>query len=224
MDIKDNKQTGKPHITASGLMRGTGVFAILAGLLYIAIQFIHPAEELSAVRTAPWVMVAALSMLMSLFFLIGLTGIYVKQAQEAGWLGVAGYLIFSLFWLASTAFSFVEVFVLPLLATDAPLFVEGFLGIFGGGSSEADLGALPALAPIAGGLYLLGGLLLGITTFRSGVLPRAAGALLAFGAVVTLAAAVIPHPLDRILAIPMGLALIWLGYVLSSGRERSAGV
>lgn len=151
MDIKDNKQTGKPHITASGLMRGTGVFAILAGLLYIAIQFIHPAEELSAVRTAPWVMVAALSMLMSLFFLIGLTGIYVKQAQEAGWLGVAGYLIFSLFWLASTAFSFVEVFVLPLLATDAPLFVEGFLGIFGGGSSEADLGALPALAPIAGG-------------------------------------------------------------------------
>jgi hypothetical protein len=26
----------------------------------------------------------------------------------------------------------------------------------------------------------------------------------------------LPHPLDRILAVPMGLALVWLGYTLWS--------
>ncbi|PRX69846.1 hypothetical protein B0G52_112206 [Cohnella sp. SGD-V74] len=131
-------------------------------------------------------------------------------------LGLAGFLAFSLFWLASIAFSFIEAFVLPLLTTEAPKFVKGFLGIFGGTDGEVDLGVLPALAPIAGVLYLLGGLLLGIATFRAGVLPRLGAALLAFGAAVTLAGGIIPHPLDRILAVPMGLAFIWLGYALWS--------
>jgi hypothetical protein len=39
--------------------------------------------------------------------------------------------------------------------------------------------------------------------------------------VVTFAAAVIPHPFDRILAVPMGLAFIWLGYALWSDRRGS---
>lgn len=216
-NIYDNKER-KWEITASGLIRFSGLFAILAGLLYIVIQLIHPPDELSSVSSNRWIVVASLTMGMSLFSLIGVLGMYLRQVRETGWLGLIGFIVFSLFWVMSFAFSFMEAFVLPLLATDAPEVVEGITGIFAGGVSGVNLGFLSILAPIAGGMYLLGGLLFGIAIFRADILPRIAAALLAFGAVVTLAAAIIPHPFDRILAFPMGLALMWLGYRLWSER------
>lgn len=209
-----SNRTRKKEVTPAGLIRWSGAFSIAAGILYVAIQFIHPPEELSSVGSVSWLAVAALTMAMSACSLIGMTGIYARQVTESGWLGLAGFLAFGLFWLASTAFSFVETFVLPLLANHAPQYVEGFLGLFGEAESKVDLGALPLLTAVAGMLYLLGGLLLGAATYRAGVLPRPAGALLAAGAVATLAAAVIPHPFDRVLAVPTGLAFIWLGYAL----------
>jgi len=218
MNNIQNIEVSKRGLTTAVLIRWAGLFAIIAGTLFIAIQLIHPTEHISSVNTNLWVIVGSLTSAMSLFSLIGILGIYTRQVRESGWLGLAGVLIFSLFWLLAMVFSFIEAFVLPLLTTDAPRFVEGFLGIFGGSISEVNLGILPILAPLAGGMYLLGGLLLGIATLRASVLPRLAGALLAFSAVVTLGASIIPHPLDRILAVPMGIALIWLGYVLWSER------
>ncbi|MFC0190504.1 hypothetical protein ACFFJY_19670 [Fictibacillus aquaticus] len=216
----DKKVDKKPSITGQRFMRVAGVFALLAGILYIGIQFVHPADQLSSVNTSLWVAVACATSLMSLFSLIGLSGIYSRQAEEAGWLGLIGFIFFSLFWLLSMNFSFIEAFVLPLLTTDAPEFVKGIAGLFSGTTSTADLGIFPVLAPIAGILYGFGGLLFGIATYRARVFPRMAGALLAFAAVVTFAAAVIPHPFDRVLAIPMGAALIWLGYTLWAEPKR----
>ncbi|MDN4494443.1 hypothetical protein [Ureibacillus aquaedulcis] len=215
MNINHTKEE-EWKVTGTGVIRWLGVFAIMAGILYILIQFIHPADNLSSVNSSKWVMVACLTMVMSLFSLMGITGIYAKQVKESGWLGLIGFAIFSLFWLTSMIFSFNEAFVLPLITNDAPKFVEGIVGIFGGNKSEVNLGIFTVLAPVAGVLYMLGGLLLGVSTFRARVLPRSAGALLSFGAVVTLAAAIIPHPFDRILAVPMGVALIWLGYMVWS--------
>jgi hypothetical protein len=196
---------------------------MVAGILYIGIQAVHPPDRLSSVGTDAWLVVAGLSLVMSLLILIGVTGIYVRQVDDSGWLGLIGYVLFSLFWVVSISFGFMEAFVLPPLTATAPAFVEGVVGIFGGGQSEADLGMLPIVAPLAGALYILGGLLLGIATVRAEVLPRLAGALLAAGAVVTVAGVVIPHPLDRALAIPVGLALIWLGYAVWSERETGIG-
>lgn len=215
----NNKNEKKRRITGERLMRWAGLFAILAGILYIGIQFIHPEDHISSVNTNLWVVIASATSIMSLFSLIGITGIYTSQAREADWLGLIGYILFSLFWLISMNFSFNEAFVLPLLTTEAPKFVEGIVGIFGGTKSTVNLGIFPILAPIAAILYSLGGLLFGIATFRARIFPRIAGALLSFAAVVTFAAAVIPHPFDRILAVPMGIALIWLGYVLWSERR-----
>jgi hypothetical protein len=217
MNNKNEKNRG---ITRKSLMGWAGLFAILAGILYICIQFFHPEDHISSVSKSLWVVIACTTSIMSLFSLIGITGIYTRQAEKAGWLGLIGVFLFNLFWLISMNFSFNEAFVLPLLTTEAPKFVEGILGIFGGTTSTVNLGIFPILAPIAAILYSLGGLLFGIATFRARIFPRMAGALLSFAAVVTFAAAVIPHPFDRILAVPMGLALIWLGYALWSERRR----
>lgn len=217
---KHKKEENKWKVKGTDLIRWLGLFAIMAGILYIVIQFIHPSDNITSVNSSKWVMVACLTMAMSLFSLIGIIGIYTKQVEETGWLGLIGFVIFSLFWLVSMTFSFNEAFVLPLITNDAPKFVEGIVGLFGENKSEVNLGIFTVLAPIAGLLYMLGGLLLGIATFRARVLPRLAGVLLSFAAVVTLVAAIIPHPFDRILAVPMGLALIWLGYVVwSDTRE-----
>ncbi|MDQ0233646.1 hypothetical protein [Metabacillus malikii] len=212
----NNKNDKKQVITGKSLMRWTGRFAILAGVIYICIQFIHPKDHISSVSTDLWVIIACTTCMMSLFSLIGIIGIYTRQVEETNWLGLIGFILFSLFWLISMIFSFIEAFILPLLPTDAPEFVEGLVGIFAGTTSTVNLGVFPLLAPFAAILYGLGGLLFGLATYRAGVFPRMAGALLSFAAVVTFAAAIIPHPFDRILAVPMGLALIWLGWALWS--------
>ena len=122
--------------------------------------------------------------------------------NKAGWLGLAGYLLLSLSWALQTAFVFAEAFILPLLATAAPKFVEGFLGIVASGhASEMNLGALPTLYALGVGvLYMLGGLLFGIATFRAGILPRWAAGLLAVAAALTPLAALLPHAIQRLAA------------------------
>ncbi|HLF75143.1 MAG TPA: hypothetical protein VI524_12395 [Anaerolineales bacterium] len=217
--IKESKM----KITASNLIRGAGLSAMLAGILFIAIQTIHPSDVLSSVTTARWAIVHYLGIAMALLGLFGIAGIYARQVEEAGWLGLAGYLLFSLFYALTMAFQFAEAFISPLLATEAPKFVEGFLGIASGHASEINLGALPVVYNLTGFVgYVLGGLLFGIATLRAGILPRWAGGLLAIGAVSVLAGSLLSHPLDRILAVPVGLALAWLGYALWSERREQA--
>ena len=127
------------------LIRWAGLSAVVAGLCFVVVGLLHPPNILSSVSTSRWVIVHAVAIAMSVFGLFGITGLYARQAHAAGWLGLAGYLLFSLWLVLILAFTFFEVFILPLLATEAPKFVEGFLGIFNGHASEMNLGALPAL-------------------------------------------------------------------------------
>ena len=67
---------------------------------------------------------------------------------------------------------------------------------------------------------MLGGLLFGIATLRAGILPRWPAGLLAVAATLTPAAALLPHAIQRLAAIPVALAIAWLGYALFSERRR----
>lgn len=212
------RQTVKTRITPSALIRWAGLSAVAAGLFYAAIQPIHPPDVAASVSTNAWSILMPLKTLMTLLFLVGLTGIYARQVKEAGWLGLAGYLLFSLSWALNMAFIFAEGFIIPLVASPAPAFVDGFFGIFNGHPVEMDLGALPALYAVTGILYMLGGLLFGLATFRARVLPRRAAGLLALVSVLTPMAALLPHELQRLAGMPVGLALAWLGYALWSER------
>jgi hypothetical protein len=209
-------------ITASNLIRWTGLSAIIAGIIFAGIQPIHPPDVLASVTTSAWAIITPLKTAMCLLFLLGWTGIYARQIKEAGWLGLAGFLLLGLSWALQTAFVFAETFIIPLLATTTPKFVDGFLGIAAGHASEVNLGVLPALYTLVGISYMLGGLLFGIATFRAGVLPRWAGGLLAVASALTPAAALLPHQIQRFAAIPVAVAFIWLGYALWSKRREQA--
>ena len=216
--IKESKM----KITSPNLIRWAGLAAMGTGILYIAIQAIHPLDVLSSVTTTRWAFVHSLSIVMDLLGLLGVAGLYARQVEKSGWLGLAGYLLFSLFWALDVAFHFIEAFVEPVVANEAPKFVAGLLGMINGVPSEISLGAIPGVYSLDGILgYVLGGLLFGIATFRAGVLPRWAGGLLAVGALLPLLlSSLVHHPFDRLFAVPVGLALAWLGYALWSERRK----
>jgi hypothetical protein len=209
-------------ITTSMLTRAAGVSAMLSGLLYIVIQPIHPDENAATVTSTAWAVVAAMTITMAVLGLVGASGIYFRQVRETGLAGLVGYLMFGSFYLAVTAWTFVEVFVLPRIADEAPQFVDDFLGIPAGVSVQGDVGGLPLLFAVVSGLYLVGGLVLGIAVYRAGILHRGAGALLAAGSVGAVAAAVLPHAVGRYAAVPVGMAMIWLGWSLWSEQRTPA--
>ncbi len=219
-DMRENKKESSMKITSTKLIRWAGLAAIAAGIIFAGIQPIHPLDILTSVTTTHWAIIQALKTSMCVFGLIGLTGLYARQANEAGWLGLVSYLLFGLFFMHSLPLAYTEAFILPLLATEAPTFVEGFLGIFNDHPVQMNLGALPMLYALAGSVgYVLGGLLFGIATLRAGILPRWGAALLAIGAIAPFILGMLPHPLDRAFAVPMGIALVWLGYALWSERS-----
>jgi hypothetical protein len=183
-------------IAAQDLIRWSGPAAIIAGLSFVLVGFFHPPNVVEAVTTTPWVVVHILAMAMSIFGMLGLAGLYSRQAEKSGWVGLVGFLLLNL-WLALVmGFTFVEVFILPSLATIAPAFVASWLGMLNGTASTIDLGSLPTVWTISGPLYILGGILFGIATFRAGVLPRWAGVLLAVGTAMGPLAALLPLDLQ----------------------------
>jgi hypothetical protein len=203
---------------ASNLIGWCGLSAVSAGFVFAGIQPIHPPDTVSSVSTTAWAVITPLKVVMCLLFLLGWTGLYARQANHAGWLGLAGFLLLGLCWALQMAFIFAEAFILPLLANTAPAFVDGALGIVAGRTSEVNLGALPALYALVGITYVLGGVLFGVATFRVGMLPRWAAGLLAIASLLTPAAALFPHQIQRYAAIPVAVAAIGLGYALWSQR------
>jgi hypothetical protein len=207
---------------ASNLIRWSGLSAMAAGIIFAGIQPFHPPDVLSSVTTSAWATITSLKLAMCFLFLLGIAGLYVRQSKEAGWLGLAGFALFSLGWALQSGFVFAEVFILPPLAAAAPQFVDSFLGIVNGSPGEMNIGAIVPAYNLVGLLYLLGGLLFGIATFRARVLPRWPAGLLAVTALLTPAAALLPHQFQRFAAVPMGVALVWLGYALWSERREQA--
>ncbi len=206
-------------ITHANLFRLAGLSALLGGLCYVFVGLFHPANVPASVTTTSWGMVHVIVSAMSFFGVLGLTGIYARQAEKAGWLGFVGYLMLSLWMVIIMGFSFVEALVLPQIAAETPAFVDGWMKVFDGGTSSISMGALPALWTFMGLIYILGGLLFGIATFRAGIFPRGAAVLLALGTALAPLAAALSLSAQPKIAIPTGIALAWLGYALMTERR-----
>lgn len=208
--------------SAQTLLRLSGLAAIGAGLIFAGIQPLHPADVVASVTTGPWAVILSLKLVMCLLMLAGITGIYVRQLGRIGWIGFAGFALLIASWFLQTGYVFTELFILPSLAPVAPDFVDSLLTMARGGQPMLDIGVAAPAYLIVGLLYLLGGLVFGIATFRAAVLPRWASLLWIVTALLTPAAALLPHAIQRYAAVPMGLTLIWLGVALWTERRSLA--
>lgn len=202
------------------LIRWSGLAAMGAGIIFAGIQPVHPPDVLSSVTTNLWAIILSLKWVMCFLFLAGLTGLYARQAEKSGWLGLAGYLLFILSWFIQTGFVFAETFILPVLAAAAPKFVDSYLGVATMQPGEMNIGALVPLYGVTSVLFVLGSLLFGIATFRARILSRWAAGLLALSVVFIPVAALLPHAIQRMVGgIPVGIAVAWLGFALLTERR-----
>ena len=103
-------------MSTTKLMRAAGLCAVVASLLFILPQFIHPEDEVAQVTTTAWAVAHLVNMTMAILALIGLTGLYLRQVRETGVLGLIGYLLFGTGFLMIAIVSFAETVILPQIA------------------------------------------------------------------------------------------------------------
>jgi hypothetical protein len=221
--MNTNTKTSKksnPKVTTSILMRLAGFSALLAGLGIVVMGMFHPANEPAYVTTSAWIIVHIFAASLGFFGVTGLAGLYARQVEKAGWLGLIGFLLFSAWMALVGMFSFIEAALLPQLVSEFPPFVEGFLGMLSGKPSPVSLGVLPTMWNISTPMLIIASLLFAIATFRARILPRWAAVLLALGSVMVPVSALVSTEIAaKIIMVPMGVGLAGMGYALLTERR-----
>jgi hypothetical protein len=201
-------------ITPRHLTRAAGLCAVAGGLLFAAVQIKHPHVDITFATTTEYAVRETVKSFMAVLSLIGITGLYLRQVKQTGVLGLIGFVLFGVGYLAILGVQVVGVVVLPRIAGSAPGYVSDVLAVAVNETPTGDIGLMGTLIHAGGISYLAGGFLFGVALFRAQVLARWAAALLAVGALSTLAIPLLPQINQRLFAIPVGLALACLGYLL----------
>src|SRR6266508_6701453 len=210
------------NITANRLTAAAGLCAAAAGAIFIGVQINHPPADVAHIVTTGMAVRETAKALMTVLALAGFTGIFLRHHRRFGVLGLAGYLLLTIGYLAMFANQCIVAYVLPTVAHSNPGYVQDYLDAAMGGSPSGDIGHIQELFLTSGIGYSLGGLLFGIALFRAGVLARWACVLLAYGTTSALALSVLPESFSRPFAVPTGVALIGLGVSLWRNQRRQA--
>jgi len=190
-------------------------FALVAGgLLFITVQINHPHLDATFTTTTEYAVRETMKIFMAVFSLIGITGIYLRQVRQVGVLGLIGYVVLSVGYLAIFCNQIIGVFVLPVIAASNPGFVNDVLAVATSRPPVGDIGPLQIFIQGGGFAYILGSIIFGIALFRAAILARWAAALLAVGGVAILATFVLPELIQRLFAVPVSVALVGLGFSL----------
>ena len=192
-------------MTETAYRWGGIVLAAGAALLGIAIVLVSLKPVINEVFSPG---VARLFLLSSIFLLLSLPAVYIRQAHAAGWLGLAGHAL-------------LQTGILLLVVLAAPPILYPAL--------KTPSGENP-VAFLLGIALTLGLLLTGIATVRAGVFPRWAGILLlaaTAGFFFDFFVAEFLPPLagqagSAIFGVLLALALAWLGVSLWMGNAGPA--
>jgi hypothetical protein len=201
-------------ISAKTLFQAAGVCAATAGAIYVAVQVKHPHADIHTLVSTDMAVRETAKAVMSVLALVGLAGMFVRNHRRFGIVGVVGYVLLSIGYLAMFAVESTVGFVLPAVAHTSPGYVQGFIDEAMGRTSDGGVGRMHYVLLAMGVGYAIGGLLFGIALFRARILARWASVLLAYGTVSVLALSALPESFSRPFAVPTGVALIGLGVSL----------
>jgi hypothetical protein len=200
-------------ITPTTLFRSSGAAAAAAGLIFIGVQIGSPHIDGANIGTTNVVVRESLKVLMAVLALTGITGIYLSQVKRMGGLGLLGYFVFAAGYVTMLGIEFVGAFVLPSIAHSSPAYVSNTIAAATNGTVTGSIGLIKTAILLNGITYVGGGVIFGIALFRANVLARWAAALLAVGALATVATGILPQ-YERLFAFPTGVALVGLGFSL----------
>jgi hypothetical protein len=210
------------NITTNRLTATAGLCAAAAGAIFIGVQINHPPADVAHVVTTDMAVRETAKLLMTVLALVGFTGMFLRHHRRFGVLGLAGYVLLTVGFLAMFANQCIVAFVLPTVAHSDPGYVQAYLDAAMGQSASGDIGRIQWLFLASGVGYALGGLLFGIALFRARVLARWACVLLAYGTTSALALSALPESFSRPFAVPTGVALIGLGVSLWRDQRRQS--
>lgn len=187
-------------MTLARYVRWTGPVCIAAGLIAVATLVLFVvvvgSGTISDAATSPSFYAPTVAALSStVLLLVGLIGLFIRQAGELKTLGLVGFVIGVVGTALAAGGQWTYVFVLPSLAEKAP------------DIADTSSGSVVAGFMLSYTTMAIGWLLFGIATLRTRVFPRWTVVLLIVGAIVTL----LPLPSRTLL---LGIAVACLGYVL----------
>jgi hypothetical protein len=210
-------------ITSNRLTAAAGLCAAAAGTFFIGVQINHPPADVAHIVTPEMVIRETAKAVMAVLALAGFTGLYLRQRRQTGVLGLVGYLLLTVGYLALFAVECIVGYVLPVVAGSDPAYVQNVLDEAMGGPASGQIGHMHELLLLSGIGYALGGLVFGVAMFRARVVARWAAVLLAIATTSTLALSVLPDSFSRPFAVPMGVALLGLGVSLWRDQRRPTG-
>jgi len=200
-------------MSGSNVVRWAGLSTIVSGLLLAVGFLLHaPAEDAATMSSSMWALSHALVTLGALFLLLGIVGLYARQIQESGLLGLIGFVVI----FASTAsifsITYFQSFIEPAEAANVPEFAEALI------SGQIPTPVLVIL-PLTFLLFPLGWILFGVGSFRANVLPRWAFIATAVGAILITLSEEMSPVLLPIGGVALGAGLVWMGSGLWSARR-----
>jgi hypothetical protein len=194
-------------VSPPNLFRMSGLALVLAGAMFVVAELISlsvlaqgDVDDLRQIAGTNSFFLQSFSTLVGGIFLLGgLVGLYVRQSEAAKKLGVVGFVLAFLGTALVVGDFYANTFITPLVALEAPNFLDNPLA-----------GVLQVWLPFDFVLLAASCLVLCVATVRARVYPRGASWLLLGGAVLAL----LPLPLVNIV---FETALVWLGLALLKG-------
>lgn len=200
-------------------IRWGGLAAILGPLLVLAANVYQlwvtwsydggpsgpsPEALIEVAPTTTYIAFGGIRLLGATLLLFGLIALYAYQAEAAGTLGLIGFVgsMAGILFLMGPAWF--GLFAEPVLAEEAPAFLES--------ARTGEVGPLLGiglLVPIF--VQAIGWTIFGVATYRAGVYPRRAAVVLVVGALLLFV------PVQGV-PVVFQLAVAWLGFLLFSGR------
>lgn len=191
-------------MSSQNLFRMSGLALVLAGALFMVAGLISlsvlaqgEVDEMRRIaRTDSFFLQSFATLVGGILLLGGLVGLYVRQAEAAKKLGVVGFVLAFLGTAVVVGDFYANTFITPLVAVEAPSFLDSPLA-----------GVLQVWLPLDFVLLAASWLALCVATVRARVYPRGASWALLGGALLAL----LPLPVVNLV---FEAALAWLGLVL----------
>jgi hypothetical protein len=196
-------------MTPQSIGRWVGPVSLFAASMIIVSQGVHLALGLAmGAQPADTVLHSvkyAFALIATIALLFALTGLYLRQADAAGRLGLVGFVLAFIGTVLVAGDWWFESFIVPQIAAVAPQVMTGAI------TGSMVVGGVATFV-----LFALGWTIFGVATFRANVYPRPAAVLLTIGGVIGILALSTPYQ------IPLAIAIGWIGYSLMQSGSAEA--
>ena len=135
------------NLTANRLTAAAGLSAAAAGAIFVGVQIGHPPTDVAHIVTTELLIRQSAKVLFTVLALVGITGMFVRHHRRFGALGLAGFVLLSVGFLAMFAVEVIGAYVLPTVAQTNPAYVQDVLDAAVGASPSGDIGHMQRGVP-----------------------------------------------------------------------------